>query len=771
MKRTLLIAAVLGLTAVAARAPLARAEDPQLGKSPLRDVIAALTREEKVGLVMGTGLDVPGLPLPPDLQAPAVGATDSGVPGAAGTTLAVPRLGIPAIVVADGPAGLRIAPTRKGEDGRTYYCTAFPVATALASSWDVDLVERVGRAMGNEVKEYGVDVILGPALNIHRNPLGGRNFEYYSEDPLVSGRMAAAMVRGIQSQGVGTSVKHFAANNHEWNRDTIDVKVSARALREIYLRGFEIAVREGGPWTVMSSYNKINGTYTSESPALLQGVLRDDWKFDGLVMTDWFGGKDAVAQMNAGNELLMPGTARQRRELLAALESGALKEQVLDRNVERVLALVLRTPAFHHYAHSDRPDLKAHAEDARQAAGEGMVLLRNRDALPLEVPARIALFGNSAYSTITGGTGSGDVNEAYVVSLAQGLKDAGLTLDGALAGAYPAYVKEAEGKRPMPMPFMLPPPIAEMAVGAEEIARLARDTDLALVSIGRNSGEFRDRTLVDDFELSAAEKALLQAVASAVHAQRKKLVVVLNVGGVIETASWRDQADAILLAWQPGQEAGHAIADVLVGRTPPSGKLATTFPVRWADIPSSAGFPGRTLLGPDPNARGPFAGDRAAEVTYDDDIWVGYRHFATKGVAPSFPFGFGMSYTTFGYSDLKLSAPAPDKTVTATVTVTNTGKRPGREVVQMYVSAPGKSVPKPALELKGFAKTRLLAPGASQALTFTLSPRALASFDAASSSWRVEPGTYTVKIGASSADIRQAATFTASAESLDRSSR
>jgi len=773
MNRTLATAALLATALVAAPSPSARAADPpQLGKSSVRDVIAAMTREEKVGLVMGTGLNVPGLSLPPDMQAPVVGVTASGVPGAAGTTLAIPRLGIPAIVVADGPAGLRIQPTRKGEEGRTYYCTAFPVATALASSWDLDLVERVGRAMGNEVREYGVDVLLGPALNIHRNPLGGRNFEYYSEDPLVAGRMAAAMVRGVQSQGVGTSIKHYAANNHEWNRDTIDVKVSARALREIYLRGFEIAVREGGPWTVMSSYNKINGTYTSQSPALLQGVLRDDWKFDGLVMTDWFGGRDPVAQMTAGNELLMPGTGRQRRELLAALESGALKEDVLDRNVERVLALVRRTPAFHHAAHGDHPDLKAHAEEARQAAAEGMVLLRNQGALPLRAPAKVALFGNSAYSTIIGGTGSGDVNEAYVVSLAQGLKDAGFVVDGALADAYPPYIKEAEGKRPpMPMPFLLPPPIAEMTVSADEISRLAREADLALVSIGRNSGEFRDRTLENDFDLSSAEKSLLQAVASAVHAQNKKLVVVLNVGGVIETASWRDQADAILLAWQPGQEAGHAIADVLVGRTPPSGKLATTFPVRWADVPSSAGFPGKTLLGPDPNARGPFAGDRAAEVAYDDDIWVGYRHFATRGVTPAYPFGFGMSYSTFGYSDLKLSAPASDKSMTASVTVTNTGKVPGREIVQMYVSAPGQSMPKPALELKGFAKTRLLAPGASQVLTLTLSPRDLASFDAASSSWKVEAGTYTVKIGASSADLRQSATFTRAAEILDRSSR
>jgi beta-glucosidase len=755
MDRRRLAHVFLPLLVMTASPALAK-DPPLLGKSPNADVIAAMTREEKVSLVMGTGMRMANLP--PDLQGPVVGETRAGVPGAAGTTFAIPRLGIPAIVLADGPAGLRIQPKREGDPTRTFYCTAFPIATLLASSWDTDLVERVGRAMGNEVKEYGVDVLLGPALNIQRNPLGGRNFEYYSEDPLVAGRMAAAMVKGVQSEGVGTSVKHFVANNHEWNRQTIDVKVGPRALREIYLRGFEIAVREGKPWTVMSSYNKVNGTYTSESPALLKGVLRDDWKFDGLVMTDWFGGHDPVAQMTAGNELLMPGASRQQSELRAALESGALKEEVLDRNIERILAALQRTPTFRGDAHSDAPDLAAHAKVAREAAAEGMVLLRNDGTLPLRAGAKIALLGNSAYRTITGGTGSGDVNKAYSISLAQGLTDAGLSADPAAAGRYPAYIQEQQAKQPsMAMPFLLPPPIAEMTLAADEIARLARETDLALVTLGRRSGEFRDRKIEDDFDLSPTEKTLLRDVSAAFHAQKKKLVVVLNVGGVIETASWREQSDAILVAWQPGQEAGHAIADVLLGGTPSSGKLAATFPVRWEDVPSSANFPGKTLLGPDPDARNPLAGDRAAEVAYDDDIWVGYRHFTTKGVAPAYPFGFGLSYTEFRYSDLKLADGGAD--VTASVTITNSGRAAGREVVQLYLSAPGKVARKPVLELKGFAKTRLLAPGESQVVTFTVGPREMASFDAASSSWRAEAGTYTVKIAASSADVRQQATF------------
>jgi beta-glucosidase len=478
------------------------------------------------------------------------------------------------------------------------------------------------------------------------------------------------------------------------------------------------------------------------------------------VMTDWFGGRDPVAQMKAGNELLMPGTANQQKELLSALESGALKEDVLDRNVEVILDYVKRTPAFQGYEASNAPDLPAHAKVAREAAAQGMVLLKNAGVLPLPAQAKLALFGNTSYKMITGGTGSGDVNEAYSVSLLQGLKDAGLSADAALAQSYERYIAEEEAKRPQTRRgFFRPEPIAEMAVPADEIARLSREADLALVTIGRNSGEGRDRKVEDDFDLSAAEKALLRDVAAAFHSQKKELLVVLNIGGVIETASWREDPDAILLAWQPGQEAGHAIADVLTGRVPPSGRLADSFPMKWEDVPSSAGFPGKVLEGPDPNAQGPFRGDRAAEVDYDDGIWVGYRYYVTKGVKTAYPFGYGLTFTEFRYSDLKLSRTDFEKELGVSVTITNTGKAAGREVAQLYLSAPGKVAAKPARELRAFAKTKTLEPGQSETLTFTLTARDLASFDPKTSSWLAEGGTYTVGVGASAEDIRQTATF------------
>jgi len=732
---------------------------PQLGKAPISDIIAAMTVEEKVALVTGEGMSWLG-DLGENMRGPVVGQSNNKVPGAAGTTFPIPRLGIPSIVMADGPAGVRIAPTREGQVGRTFHATAFPVETLLASSWDVELVEKVGAAMGHEAREYGVDVLLAPGQNIHRFPLGGRNFEYYSEDPLLSGKLAAAMVRGVQSQGVGTSIKHFVANNHEWNRNTINVKTDERALREIYLRGFEIAIKESDPWTVMSSYNKLNGTYTSEDPWLLTEVLRHQWNYAGLVVTDWFGGQDPAAQMRAGNELLMPGTQKDQDTLLAAVRNGTLDEAALDRNLARILYLVQRSPAFHAAGNSDNPDLSQSARIARTAAAEGMVLLKNETAaLPLRANASLALFGNSGYEMIVGGTGSGDVNRAYTVSLPQGLAAAGFVADAALAAAHTGHIADARAQLPETSWFMPRPNLPEYLPDITAIEAAADANDVAVVVLGRNSGEFHDRKAEDDFYLSDTEKALLAAVSAAFHDKDKQVVVVLNIGGLIDIASWRDQVDAIVIAWQPGQEAGHAVADVLSGKVNPSGKLTDTIARRLEDYPAADNFPGVTLLGPDPDAGAVFVADRAAEVEYHDGIWVGYRHFDTRDVDIAWPFGYGLSYTSFSYSGLVLDTDTVNDTLTATVSITNTGDVAGREVVQVYVAAPAGELPKPAAELRAFAKTGVLQPGQSQTLTFELNARDLASFDPQANAWVAASGQYEVRIGASSRDIRQRAAF------------
>jgi len=752
------LAVLLALCGLPAATVTGQSPTPRLGKSSVKEVVAAMSDEEKASLLVGMGmnLDVPGLPA----MSPEDRAIPERVPGAAGRTHAIPRLGIPSLTLADGPAGVRIDPRRKGDDARTYHATAFPVATLLASSWDTELLRRVGAAFGEETRDYGVDILLAPGMNIHRNPLGGRNFEYYSEDPLVTGRMAAAFVNGVQSAGVGTSIKHFAANSQEFNRMQSDSVVGERALREIYLKGFEIAVKGAQPWTVMSSYNLINGTYASQSRDLLTTVLREEWGFRGLVMTDWFAGNDVVEQMKAGNDVIMPGNPGQTRAIVDAVRAGTLSRQQLDENVERALDVILRSPAFKGHRHSNQPDLKAHALVAREAAAEGMVLLGNGGGtLPITPPRKIALFGNSSYELIAGGTGSGDVNEAYTVSLEQGLAEAGYSLDASLKETYTRYIAEQKAKRPAPLlPFFPVAPIPEMPVEAGHVGPKAGEADLALVTVGRSSGEFEDRKVEGDFTLSAAEQSLIQTVADAFHAQGKKVVVVLNVGGPIEVASWRDRADAILLAWQPGQEGGRSVADVLSGKVNPSGRLATTFPARFEDVPSAKTFPGREVPGREPLINFLLAG-RPAEAVYEEGIFVGYRYYGTFGVKPAYPFGHGLSYTDFTYGGLKLSSKQFGGKLTAAVTVTNTGKVAGREVVQLYLGAPAGRLSKPAAELRAFAKTNLLRPGQSQTLTFDLGAADLASFDPAASSWVAEAGTYTVKVGASSADVRQTGTF------------
>ncbi len=732
-------------------------QGPRFGENSIAEVISAMTVAEKVKLLVGMGFaaDIPMLPPsdPEDANVP------EKVPGAAGRTHAIPRLGIPSLTLSDGPAGVRIAPVREGEPGRAYHATAFPVATLLASSWDTEFIRAVGKAFGNELREYGADVLLAPAMNIHRNPLGGRNFEYYSEDPLLSGRLGAAFIDGVESEGVGTSPKHFVANNQEFNRLQLNTVVSERALREIYFRGFEIAVRASQPWTVMSSYNLINGVYTSESAELLKTVLRDEWGFEGFVMTDWFGGTDAVAQMRAGNDVLMPGYLQQTNDILEAVANGTLSQAQLDENVERVLRIVLESPTFKGYAYSDQPDLSAHAQIARDAAAQSMVLLKNDgQALPLPSSGTVALFGNASYELIVGGTGSGEVNEAYVVSLDAGLDAVGYTVEASLRDEYRNFIEDQKAQQPPPpMPFFPRPPIPELAVGPGRAAQLARVADVAVITLGRNSGEMIDREL-EDFSLSETERALIENVAGLFHAVGKKVIVVMNVAGVIEVASWRDHADAILLAWQPGQEGGNAIADVLRGAVNPSGRLPMTFPMAYTDVPSADNFPGEVLPG-QAAPTGPSLFGVPSEVTYAEGIYIGYRYYNTFGVEPAYPFGYGLSYTRFDYGNLVLSAAEFESQITATVSVTNNGKTPGREVVQLYLSAPGGTLDKPERELRAFAKTALLAPGQSETVSLTLTGRDLTSFDTDRAAWVADAGTYTVKIGASAAATRVEAKF------------
>lgn len=731
---------------------------PQLGKASLDDVIAAMTLEEKAHLVVGTGME--GFE---NGDSAVVGETRSLVPGAAGTTYPIPRLGIPAIVLADGPAGLRINPTREG-DTATYYCTHFPIGTLLASTWDQELVENVGKAIGNEVLEYGADVLLAPALNIQRHPLCGRNFEYYSEDPLVSGKIAAAYVRGVQSNGVGTSIKHFAVNNQETNRMANDAQVSPRALREIYLKGFEITVKESEPWTVMSSYNYVNGVYASENPELQTTLLRDEWGFKGMVMTDWFGGKDAVEQMKAGNDMLQPGYDKQYQDIVAGVKDGKLEEAVLDRNVKRILELILQTPRFKGYHFSNKPDLQAHAAVTRQSATEGMVLLKNDNgALPLPTDVKsVALFGCTSYNFIAGGTGSGNVNRAYTVSLLDGLKNAGYKTDDKLKADYEAHIAAEEerlkpegGKFSAFMPVVLPD---EMTFDAARLKELAAQTDVALITIGRGSGEFLDRESAN-FYLSKENLQLVQDVCRVFHATGKKVVVVLNVGGAIETASWKAWPDAILCAWQGGQEGGNSVVDVLSGKASPSGKLTMTFPVKFEDHASSTNFP--INLKSDIDIVNANKGEKKHSVKdvdytrYEEDVFVGYRYFDSFGKQVSYPFGYGLSYTTFEYANP--SVEAGNGTYTVAVDVKNTGKMAGKEVVQLYVAAPNSAqMDKPEKELKAFAKTKTLEPGETATVTLTVNAADLASYDEASSSWVVDAGTYKFLVGASSRDIKAA---------------
>jgi len=747
---------LLGLTALLTATTMSA--QPKLRADNIDEVLKAMTLEEKAKLLVGGANNF--------FSAGAVvGGEAKLVPGAAGTTAEIARLGIPATVLTDGPAGVRIDPIRKGSN-QTYYATAFPIGSCLASTWNTDLVAKVGEAIGKETKEYRCDVILGPGMNLHRNPLCGRNFEYYSEDPLLTGKIAAAYIHGVQSQGAGVSAKHFAVNSQETLRTSVDERVSQRAARELYLRGFEIAVRESNPWTIMASYNQVNGTYSMGNHDLLTSILRDDWGYKGMVMTDWIGireGLTTASEVHAGNDLMEPGQPAQADEIVAAVKNGTLDIADVDRNVRRMLEYIVKTPSFHKYPASNKPDFAAHAAITRQSATEGIVLLKNNGALPWKDNSikTVALFGENSYDFFSGGTGSGCVHPPYVVDMVKGLQNAGINSSKTLSEIYTKYIDFAKVKfqaerhpaKWYQMEMFGQQKYPEIGISPICINNEVKTADAAIVTIGRQAGEGVDRDIATEFNLIPEEQALIKDVCNAFHAAGKPVIVIINSGSVIETASWSGYPDAILCAWQPGEEGGNSIADLLTGKVNPSAKLTMTWPIAATDHPSTQNFPGNIDFYSFQEAKGNKAALPGYDYTnHDEDIYVGYRYFDSFNKNVAYPFGYGLSYTTFEYSDAAVKVNGD--VVTVSITVKNTGKVAGKEIAQVYVAAPAGNIEKPSHELKGFAKTRELKPGEKQTLTIQIQKRELASFDEANSQWITEAGQYAFQIGASSRDIR-----------------
>lgn len=734
---------------------------PKLTADNIDEVLKAMTLEEKVQLLVGGGNDsFVG-------SGAMLGHQEKLVAGAAGITVENSKYGIPATILTDGPAGVHIDPTRKN-DTQTYYATGFPVGTCLASTWNTDLVEAVGKAIGNETLEYGCDVVLGPGMNIHRNPLCGRNFEYYSEDPLVTGVIGVAMTRGIQSQGVGVSAKHFAVNSQESDRTKVDERASQRALREIYLRGFERLVREADPWTLMSSYNVINGVFAQGNRDMLTTILRDEWGFRGIVMTDWIGKRAKLPteqEVEAGNDLMMPGYPAQAEDIVKAVREGRLDEKYVDINARRILEYIVKTPHFRGYKFSNKPDLKAHAEITRQSSTEGMVLLKNNGVLPIRDLKTVALFGVNSYDFLSGGLGSGAVNVPYSVDMVTGLNNIGVSTTPLLTEIYQNYVKYARAKLKAdknPIMWFLDtgkPKFDEIDITERCVKHEVKEADAAIITIGRQAGEGMDRQIDGEFNLTAAEQTMIFRVSDAFRAEGKPVIVIINSGSVMETASWRDRVDAILCAWQPGEEGGNSVADVLTGKANPSGKLTMTWPLAATDHPSTKNFPQEIDAYTFREMTGWGAQIPGSDFTnHEEDIYVGYRYFDTFNKEVAYPFGFGLSYTTFQFSKPVVKATGKDA-VEVSITIRNTGSVAGKEVAQVYVSAPKGSLEKPAQELRAFAKTRELQPGESQTLTMTIPVRDLASFDEAGSQWLTEAGTYTFRIGNSSRDIAATASL------------
>lgn len=660
--------------------------------SEIQAIIAQMTLEEKAALCTGAS---------------------------AWSTTPIERLGVPEMIVADGPHGVRRVPNVHEMGTASLPATCFPTASCLASSWDKELIYTIGEALADECIALNVDVLLGPGANMKRSPLGGRNFEYFSEDPYLAGELAASLINGIQSKGVGTSLKHYAVNNQEFQRFTISAEVDERTLREIYLVAFEKAVKQAQPWTVMCSYNKVNGIFASEHDELLNKILKEEWGFEGLVVSDWGAVRDRVASLKGGLDWQMPGPQdRHVQNVVDAVRSGELDEAVLNESVRRILRIVdmaSKTPKKGTF------DVDAHHELARRAASEGMVLLKNNGLLPLKDYQQIAVIGRSAEHAHFQGGGSSHINPTKVAVPFNELKSRAEQTEITYAEGYPADNSFRQ----------------ELI---DEAVTLAQSADVAILYIALPTFKESEGYDRKDLDLTDQQIALIQAVAKV----QPQTVVVLNNGAPVAMSNWMNDVAAVLEGWMMGQAGGAAIADILFGRVNPSGKLAETFPIKLADTPAYLNWPGG-----------------AGEVHYGEGLFIGYRYYDAKAIPVQFPFGYGLSYTTFAYSNPKVSASTfkDSDGVTVSVDVTNTGKVAGKEIVQVYVHDHQSTLVRPEKELKGFAKVELQ-PGETKTVSVQLDFRAFAYYHPEYKQWITENGEFDVLIAASATDIRHSLTVT-----------
>ena len=635
------------------------------------------------------------------------------------TTTPVERLGIPEMLVSDGPHGVRRVPDIHSLGAPSLPATCFPTASCLASTWDVELLHQMGNALAAEAIALNVDVLLGPGVNMKRSPLGGRNFEYFSEDPYLAGELAVGLIDGIQSKGVGTSLKHFAVNNQEFQRFSISAEVDERTLREIYLTAFEKVVKKAQPWTVMCAYNKLNSGYCSEHHYLLNDILKNEWGFEGLVVSDWGAVHDRVAALKAGLDLEMPGPQDWRvKAVIEAVRSGELDEAILDESVRRILNIVFKanqTPKGGTF------DVDAHHELAHKVAAEGMVLLKNNGLLPLKDQQHIAVIGRAAENAHFQGGGSSHINPTKVAMPFKELQSQAGNAELTYAEGYPADDSFRQD-------------LIDQAVG------LATSADVAILYVALPSykeSEGYDRT---DLDLTEQQGALIKAVAKV----QPNTIVVLNNGAPVAMSAWIDDVAAVLEAWMMGQAGGSAIADILFGKVNPSGKLAETYPLNLTDTPAYLNWPGDS-----------------GEVRYGEGLFIGYRYYDARKLPVPFPFGYGLSYTTFAYSNPKLSATTfnDGDGLTVTVDITNTGEVAGKETVQVYVHDQQSGLSRPQKELKGFAKVEL-SPGETKTISIPLDFRAFAFYHPEHKQWITESGDFDILIAASVADIRHTLTAT-----------